>query len=301
MALPRYKKPPQQMLVFLRVNIMALLKLKFLQALPPTQSQSNPTQKSEFSSMPTNVQIPDVPPIITYPEFLLHSQKPPPLITARRLLNTVYLVSGTAAAIYGTSQYLVSPMLESLDSARHSLFKTTSSNLNTMQKKLEGVVSTVPPSIANKLSNGVADGDDESSITSDPAELFHRDTGTQTSLPPSPSSPSSSASMLSPPVMTLSSQGQKLQNLQSHLSNFLSSGVELQTSDKTIQDELYEFRRYLEGVSFGRIHNHKEAIGKMGEKDDEIAKVKAEIRAVKGVLLSSKTFPAGGTRSRIGA
>ena len=289
------------MLAFLRVNAMAMLKLRFIQALPPSQSQSNPTPTTELSSMPTDVQNPNAPPIITYPEFLLHSQKPPPLITARRLLNTVYLVSGTAAAIYGTSQYLVSPMLESLNSARHSLFETTSSNLDTMQQKLERVVSAVPPSVTNQLNGGVTDGDDESSITSDPAELFHRDTGTQTSIPSSPSSPSSSVSMLSPPMTTLSSQSQKLQNLQSHLSNFLSSSVELETSDKAVQDELYDFRRYLEGVSFGRTHDHKEAIGKMGEKDDEIAKVKAEIRGVKGVLLSSKTFPAGGTRSRVGA
>ena len=40
--------------------------------------------------------------------------------------------------------------------------------------------------------------------------------------------------------------------------------------------------------------------GNGSERDDEIARVKAEIRGVKGVLLSARNFPAGG-RGRVGA
>lgn len=41
---------------------------------------------------------------------------------------------------------------------------------------------------------------------------------------------------------------------------------------------------------------------KIGEtNDDEIAKVKAEIRGVKGVLLSARNFPGGVGRGRTGA
>ena len=192
-------------------------------------------------------------------------------------------------------------MIESLTSARHSLFETTSSNLDTLHVKLEEAVSVVPPLIKNiQLNTGSAEGDDVSSIISDPAELFHRDTGTQTSIPPSPSS-LSFTSMPSPPTTILSSQSQKLRNLHSHLSEFLSSSEELQISDKSIQDELHDFQKYLDGVSYGRIHDQRDSIGKTNEKDDEIAKIKAEIRGVKGVLLSSKTFPPGLPRSRVGA
>lgn len=35
--------------------------------------------------------------------------------------------------------------------------------------------------------------------------------------------------------------------------------------------------------------------------DDEIARVKAEIRGVKGVLLSARNFPGGVGRGRVGA
>lgn len=35
--------------------------------------------------------------------------------------------------------------------------------------------------------------------------------------------------------------------------------------------------------------------------EDEIAKVKAEIRGVKGVLLSARNFPGGVGRGRVGA
>ena len=191
-------------------------------------------------------------------------------------------------------------MIKSLTSARHSLFETACSNLHTLQEKLEEVVSVVPPSsITNiQLHSGSIYGDDESSITSDPAELFHRDTGTQTSMPPSPLSPTPSVSIL--PTTTLVSQQQRLQKLHSHLSGFLSSSEDVQKSDKSFQDEIYDLNKYLDGVCYGRIYDYTGSTGKIAEKDDEIAKVKAEIRGIKGVLLSSKTFPSGLSRSRTG-
>lgn len=269
-----------------------------------------PLQTSKLSTtlprpMPaTSPQPRGVPPIITYPEFLLHSQKPPPLITVQRLLTTLYAVSGAAAVIYGTSQYLVSPMIEALTSARHSLFETTASNLDNFNHKLEGVVSSVPPIPMNAESKmASADNDENSSITSDPAELFHRDTGTQTSLPPSSSS-SSFQDILSTSVPTkaVSSQSQQLQAMHSQFSSILSAGSALEESDKLVETGINELQRYLHVLSHERSYGYSQSGGsKIGEKADEIAKVKAEIRGIKGVLLSANTFPVGGTKSRVGA
>ena len=272
-----------------------------MQATIPLQT-SKPSAASPKPTSATSSQPRDVPPIITYPEFLLHSQKPPPLITAQRLLTTLYAASGAAAIIYGTSEYLVSPMIESLTSARHSLFETATSNLDNLNHKLEGVVSSVPPILTSVESRMASvDEDGNSSVTSDPAELFHRDTGTQTSLPPSSSS-SSLQDILSTPAPTKAvlSQSQQLQAMHSQISSILSTGSALEESDKSVENGIDELQRYLHVLSHGRLHGYSHSGGgKAGEKDDEIAKVKAEIRGIKGVLLSAKTFPAGGTKSRV--
>lgn len=137
----------------------------------------------------------DIPPIITYPEFLLKPQKPPPLVTFERLANAAYVFAGISALTWGASQYLVQPMLASLTEARHSLAETAKSDLETLNSKLESTVSHVPyiPSLAvlqkqqqqkQQQSNETADEDDDSEI-SDPTELFHRDIATQTSPHPS--------------------------------------------------------------------------------------------------------------------
>ena len=252
-----------------------------------------------MSTSATSSQSRDIPPIITYPEFLLHSQKPPPLITAQRLLTTLYVSSGAAAAIYGTSQYLVSPMIETLTSARHSLFETTTSNLESLNRQLEGVVSSVPSIPISAESKLVSAADDEmSSVTSDPAELFHRDTGTQTSLPPSPAASSQDITLISAPITAISTQSQQLQTMHSQFSNILSTDSPLEESDHLVGNEINELRAYLQALSRGGLYGPSRS--KAGEKDDEVARVKAEIRGIKGVLLSAKTFPAGGVKSRVG-
>ncbi|KAL9121321.1 MAG: hypothetical protein Q9187_002121 [Circinaria calcarea] len=273
---------------------------------PVNQEDSTPLQTSTSSVVPpmstsaTSSQSRDVPPIITYPEFLLHSQKPPPLITAQRLLTALYVASGAATAIYGTSQYLVSPMIESLTSARHSLFETASSNLENLNRQLAGVVSSVPPIPTSAESKLVSAEDDEmSSVTSDPAELFHRDTGTQTSLPPSPAASSQDVTLMSAPITAISTQSQQLQTMHSQFSNILSTDSPLEEADRLVENEINELRRYLHALSRGGLYGHSGS--KAGEKDDEVARVKAEIRGIKGVLLSAKTFPAGGVKSRVGA
>jgi hypothetical protein len=62
-------------------------------------------------------------------------------------------------------------------------------------------------------------------------------------------------------------------------------------------------REYLDGLAyvtptygFGGVGSYA---GTAGEKDDEISRVKAGIRGVKGVLLSARSFP-GGVRAGVG-
>lgn len=195
-------------------------------------------------------------------------------------------------------------MIESLTSARHSLFETATSNLDNLNHKLEGVVSDVPPIPTGVESRmAFADDNETSSITSDPAELFHRDTGTQTSIPTSSSSSSLQdfTSTLAPTTI-VSSQSLQLEAMQLQFSSILSAGSALEESDKSVENGINELQRYLHVLSHGRLHGYSQSGGsKAGEKDDEIAKVKAEIRGIKGVLLSAKTFPTRGTKSRVGA
>ncbi|KAA6414999.1 MAG: hypothetical protein FRX48_01750 [Lasallia pustulata] len=284
-----------------------------------------PDQKTKASKPPQAIPGPDppstsspqsrdIPPIITYPEFLLHSQKPPPPITARRLLTTFYVASGAAATIYGASKYLVTPMIDSLTTARHSLFETASSNVSTLNTKLEGIVSVIPdahfPHHTKPHTQGGLDNDDASSTTSDPTELFHRDTGTQTSpqLPRSPSStfsldPSSPGTGAAP--ATIEAHHSRLSILHSHLSELLADNITRSDSDAQVSDRLDDLQSYLEALALGS-SPYVQGYGAAGmipgdTGEDEIAKVKAEIRGVKGVLLSARNFPGGVGRGRVGA
>ncbi|MCJ1243987.1 hypothetical protein MMC30_001184 [Trapelia coarctata] len=274
-----------------------------------TRSETIPSSTDQkASSIPPSqpTQPSSVAPIITYPEFLVHSQRPPPLITTSRILSALYLSSATAATIYGTSQYLLKPMLESLTVARHTFFETASSNLDILNKKLESVVSLVPHS-TGQAGSGKHDedcyDDDNESETSDPTELFHRDTGTQTSPPFSPSSSSSSVNYLDPLASTpVSLATSRLKYLRSDLSSILSSTRSVIDEEDVVRLGLNDLRDYLHDIRYGR--NRTALRGEMNKssQDQEINNVKAEIRSVKGVLLSARSFPgAGAGRARVSA
>ncbi|KAL9580851.1 MAG: hypothetical protein Q9212_004246 [Teloschistes hypoglaucus] len=255
-------------------------------SLPQSQSGNDTTQSSSESS-PAK----DIPPIITYPEFLIHSRKPPPLITATRLMNTFYIFSGAAAIVYGTSKYIAEPMLESLTSARHSLSETAKTNLDTLNESLEKSVSVVPSGI------GVAKqgDDDENNDASETAEedmapLFNRTIGTQTSPSHSPSS--SMSSSITAPAQThqnaLFSQQSSLRSLHTALTSLLPP-KDVTKSDKqhdSASSALQELNQHLDSLRYSRLY-------KPEPNDDAIAKFRAEIRGVKGVLLSARNFPTG--------
>ncbi|KKY22168.1 putative peroxin 14 17 [Phaeomoniella chlamydospora] len=302
----------------------------------------------------------DTPPIITYPEFLLRSQKPPPLITAQRLLYAVYGASAITATVYGASKYLVEPMLSSLAESRHDLLSNTIAHLNKLNEKLEVNVSTLPPILRKSTNVSANNGeDDASSIASDPTELFHRDIATQTSpsLVRSPSSSSSSSSSspttsLSPSERSsrlLTSHTSRLNTIRSNLIYLLSIEQECATSipnpqstltsstltpqtQNTTSTTLLELQSYLDSLTYGgstpylhntsipgidfsntttssrfphnppssssasTISNNIANPAATAAEEDEMTKLKKEIRGLKGVLLSSRNFPGVGGR-----
>ena len=235
-------------------------------------------QREPASSTPPTK---DVPPIITYPEFLLHSHKPPPLITARRLLTTLYVASGTAATVYGTNKYIVEPMIESLTSARHSLAETASNNIDTLNAKLESAVSRIPDYINDANEE---DKSDVESIDSDPSRFFSRSAATQTS-------PDCSHSLSS----TSSEDLTATEPNKNHINNVLaihSKLTDLKPKEDTspVKDSIHDLRKFLDNLPDTNATSQN---GKLWEKttSDECGRLKAEIRGVKGVLLSARNFP----------
>ncbi|THX23341.1 hypothetical protein D6D10_10336 [Aureobasidium pullulans] len=247
----------------------------------------------------------DVPPIITYPEFLVQPQKPPPLVTVSRLINATYIAGALTASAYALSKYIIAPMADNLNDARHDLFEHTTDHVSEFNDKLSKLVSTVPSSVKSlpQTPAEFADFDNES-VTSDPTELFHRDVGTQTS--PSLSRRPSVASdieVIRPDTVPLK-QTNRLEIMKSHISEILEGSESNGASNQTLQENISETRHYLDGLYYTppsyswNADNSLNTSGTSKDKQPDAAvALKAEIRGVKGVLLSAKRFPSG----RVGA
>ncbi|KAL8760513.1 MAG: hypothetical protein Q9184_003311 [Pyrenodesmia sp. 2 TL-2023] len=242
------------------------------------QTSATPTPASQPA--PSN----DIPPIITYPEFLLHSRKPPPLITASNLINTFYLFSGTAAAIYGTSKYIVDPMLESLTTARHSLFETAQASLDTFNEKLEKNVSKIPKGGAEQPREG--NGDDDSETTEGIRALFNRTVGTQTSNPPTPTAPSTPSPGTPPDIISAHETSLKC------LRNTLAA-LRPNTNPEPVTDEIYDLKCYLRHLAYPKPNVHMDGPTNV----EAVNKLRAELRSVKGALLSARNFPSATGRT----
>lgn len=251
----------------------------------------------------------DQPPIITYPEFLTKPAKPPPLITASGLLNSLGIVAGLSTFVYGATKYLVSPMVDSLTEARVDFHENANKNLSQLVEKLEHAVSEIPESYhtaGKRAGTHIPAGeytdaaeDDDASSYDDPTELFHRDVGVQTSPPPTPGG-------LSYPTTTASSKHSSAVTAQQHadkLGRLITSIRDLSTDLASQADGFGEAKSVLE--DFGRdLHTltyPPESFGvgsgylygaARSEPEDEIKKVKNNIRSVKGVLLSTRSFAA---------
>jgi hypothetical protein len=177
-------------------------------------------------------------------------------------------------------------MLETLTTSRLSLAETSKTNLSKLITKLEEQVSEIPPT--HKQGNEK----EEESEDEDPSEMFHRDIGVQTSPPTSrPTSPSPT------PHSTLEDQTSRLQSLKNNLSTLIEDSTSEGSDVSELESVIGVLREYLDGLAyvtptygFGGVGSYS---GAAGEKDDEISRVKAGIRGVKGVLLSARSFPGG--------
>ena len=254
----------------------------------PQSSQARPSQ--------------DIPPVITYPEFLMHSEKPPPLITARQLLYTAYFTGGLVAAFYGLCKYLVGPMTESLTGARHDLAVHTQANLQELNERLSKVVSAVPVPNQATPSHYPDTASDISSIEPDPTELYHRDFGTQTS--PNMSRRASmgerdDTTKAPGPNALVAGHQKRLEIMHSHLTDLLEDG---NREDGSIEDgngAVKDLSHYLDTLTYPALNYsnynydgiYASDSGPKSTKDDAIDAIKKDIRSVKGVLLSARNFP----------
>ncbi|KAJ4312276.1 hypothetical protein N0V84_010008 [Fusarium piperis] len=259
-------------------------------------ARSDTSARSSFVPTPTETLSPsppsqppvDRPPIVTYPEFLAKSPRPPPLVTTDRLFNALYAITGLSTLVYGASRYVVRPMVDHQAEARTEFHDLTSRKMDALVAKLEKSVSELPPK------KPVADATDaEDSDAEDPTEMFHRDMGTQTTFPISS-------------VTALTDNGDAKESSAKH------NATQLASLNKTLSGLKDEYRSQSEGMD-----NIKTAIDvlrddldnlafsqstmgtydlygrtRKSEPDDEIRKVRDNIRRVKGVLLSTRNFPA---------
>jgi len=258
-----------------------------------------PQVRHEVPSASANVITHDIPPIITYPEFLMKSKKPPPIITAQRLLGTAYAFGGAATIIYGLSKYLIGPMADSLTFARHEFAEHSQNQIAELNSKLKELVSVDP---AVYMDPAAKTGDDTASIADsldyDPTELYHRDFGTQTLPLPASSDTSSSADG---EEIKDASLGNGTENQASHLLLIKNRFEELRSEYDVEEQSTYAevstvvkvLNEHLESLAYPTNSYHGiYGGGDGGKKDDEIGRVKAEIRGVKGVLLSARNFKA---------
>ncbi|GFF36176.1 hypothetical protein IFM61606_02769 [Aspergillus udagawae] len=298
---------------------------------PKESSSSSPTSSASSSTTPAapsavKSSAPrDVPPIITYPEFLIQQTKPPPLVTLRSILYTLYGAAGLGASLYGASEYLVKPMLATLTSARLELAQTANTNLQKLNEKLEQNVSRIPPHLSAKdakQTEPTDSEDDEDSITSDPTELFHRDVATQTSQDldasalPGTTDQQSADEAAPDPTTTVNTHLKRLENITSHLREVASSENESGALDDSVRTRLNELHHYLDGLLYSRSSYSSvtgygvystpgvettsgPSAGISKAEEDAMASFRADIRGVKGALLSARNFPA--SRGRTGS
>lgn len=192
-------------------------------------------------------------------------------------------------------------MIAALTTSRHELAGTAQENLDKLIAKLQGMVSETPHSL---LAAPRQEESEEEESDSDPTELFHRDIGVQTSLPTSPSF--SRPASPTPPTTTLEEQTSRISRITSHVTELNEASTSEGHEVSQLSTCISILREYLENLAYvppsytygssglygGTNHKNEAA-------DDEIAKVKAQIIGVKGVLLSARTFPAGTWQGRV--
>ena len=251
----------------------------------------------------------EVAPIVTYPEFLTKPTEPAPLVTTDGLLSAVYFASALCATIYGLSKFVVTPMSDSLASARHEFATHTGSTLEDLNRRLGTLVSRDP----SEMSSGPydragmiesAETDDDVSAHSDPTELFHRDFGTQTS--PSVSRRGSSSSLGTgleqSSTDTAVFQEKQFRMLISHLDEVSAGTDSNKASVESLSKQVKVLSQYLSEMQYQspyQLSNGLTAKEPAGRREDAVEQFRTDIRSVKGVLLNARNFPTGSGSVRL--
>ncbi|RYC65289.1 hypothetical protein CHU98_g916 [Xylaria longipes] len=267
----------------------------------PADSSPVAAESTPDSSSPAAFFATDSPaPIITYPEFLTKPQRPPPLITPSRLANILAASGGVWALLYGISGLVVRPMVDNLNEARSEYYEHVNEKLSQLVEKLEGAVSEVPYKNGKLLKSQLLDRatDDNESITSDPTELFHRDVGTQTSPPPSIIATTSNTSNSSEKPVDI--QANRLSAISALLRDLTLIHTQKAESTADVRSAIGEIRDQVDKLAYPPVQDFSTfgglGYGQSAEPDDEFKKTKDAIRSVKGIFLSSRSFPAVATR-----
>ncbi|KAH6841631.1 hypothetical protein B0T12DRAFT_362407 [Alternaria alternata] len=238
----------------------------------------------------------EIPPIVTYPEFLANTEKPPPLITTQRLATTAYVTGGIMASIYGLSKYIIAPMTHNLAESRQDFASHTQEQLKELNSRLAKAVSVDPASKVKAIADAA---DDVSEADSDPTELYHRDYGTQTT-PNLSRRPSTSAA---DPHPTVTAQENRLKIIKSHLQELETNRTNDGKSRDALRTKVSDLTTYLTEMDYQ--NQYYPSMGRYGSTftwsgqggsghNDQMEVLKNDIRAVKGVFLSARNFPVGG-------
>jgi hypothetical protein len=189
-------------------------------------------------------------------------------------------------------------MTQTLAETRHDFATHTKEQLEELNSRLGDVVSVDP---ATKPNPKIIDVSDEvSEADSDPTELYHRDFGTQTT-PTLSRRPSVSIVLEEEPVVA--GHESRLKIMTSHLKELEATRSNDTASADSLKTNLSDLTTYLSEMSYqnqyysgmGGMYGNNYGVPKSKDgKDDQMEVLKSDIRAVKGVLLSARNFPAGG-------
>lgn len=288
-------------------------------AVPTTENSEIPTSKlpvpvpePEMPTRPLPVPVPEPEtyraPIVTYPEFMTRRQRAPPLITASGFMQTAAALAGFATIVYGASQYVLTPMVSSLTDARAEAYEQVSRGLDTLVSKLEEAVSEIPPTPPTKNSTTAAaateattqqqqGGNDAASSCGDPTEVFHRDIGIQTEITPPMTlalrqqQEEEADDVIGAQARRVSGLAASLREVNGGLASESEEYAIVNKSLDTFKDDLDRLTRpYQMSLDFPPLFGRST----LSEPDDAVKELKKNIRGVKGVLLTSRSFPAAG-------
>ena len=183
--------------------------------------------------------------------------------------------------------------------ARHELFVTAQRGVDGLNGRLEDHVSVMP------VTKGVLDGHGEGdSVASDPEELFHRDVGVQTSskFEDEGGEEEGEGGMVGDDVVQRHTV--RMQELKGQIQLLSDSSKDALEEDQATASIVGDLQAYLDELIYGGRKSafsweNKYGLEGTGSRNsntrmDEVSKFKAEIRSLKGALLSARNFPSGG-------